>query len=84
MAFTHKPNSGSLFRNQRKETETQPDHTGNCDIEGKLFRISAWVNTSGAGTKYFSLKFTPADQIGQPARTPNMDPEDFADDDIPF
>lgn len=88
MAFEHNENSGSLFRNERKTQEKQPDHTGSglvkcphCDKTG-LFRLSAWIKTAGgSGKKFFSLAFTPADEIGNSAPKPATE---FSDEDIPF
>ena len=36
--------SGALFKNNRKEKDTQPDMTGVLDVGGKDYRISAWSN----------------------------------------
>ena len=58
MAYEKKPESGALFRNDRKEKETHPDYKGDCLIDGKLYWISAWLNESkSSGTKYMSLAF---------------------------
>lgn len=64
--LTNKDNSGSLFRNDRRENEKQPTHTGTAIIGGVRYRISAWVRTAGEraknpGTRFFSLAFQPAD-----------------------
>ena len=56
-SFEHKENSGSLFRNERKTTENQPDYRGSCLINGVALEIAAWVKESNTGTKYFSFKF---------------------------
>ena len=76
-------NSGALFRNDRKEKETQPDYTGEAKIEGVEYRLSAWLNESKNGKKYMGLKLTAKDDMpGQqaPAAEP---PQDF-DAEIPF
>jgi hypothetical protein len=58
-------NSGALFRNERKETERHPDHTGNAQIKcphcGEVteFWLAAWVKQAkNGGRKFFSLAFT--------------------------
>lgn len=61
MAFEQKDNSGALFRNDRRERETQPEFTGKGLIDGVEHYISAWVK-EGKGGKFFSLAFTPVDQ----------------------
>jgi len=48
-------NSGALFKNDKKETEKQPDYKGKLNINGKDFYISAWLKTSKDGNKYMSL-----------------------------
>lgn len=53
-----KNNSGSLFRNDRKEREGQPDYTGNVCVNGKTMRIAAWVRKSNSGKQYMSLSFS--------------------------
>lgn len=85
--------SGALFKNEKRETETQPNAKGSCQIEGVEYWVSAWTNTSQTGQKYQSLKFTPkkqahkqgmqqAQQAAQ-SRTQPM-PDAFDDTDLPF
>jgi hypothetical protein len=64
MAYEQKDNSGVLFRNERKEKETQPDHTGNALIGGVEYYISAWVKDGKKG-KFFSFSFKPKDESRQ-------------------
>jgi uncharacterized protein (DUF736 family) len=52
-------NSGALFRNDRKEKETQPDLRGKINVDGKDFYISAWSKQSEKAGKYMSLALTP-------------------------
>ena len=53
-------NSGALFKNDRKQKETEPDYKGTINIEGIEYYLSAWVNESArTGQKYFALKTTP-------------------------
>ena len=51
-------NSGALFKNNRKEKDTQPDMTGVLDVEGTDYRVSAWSNESKKGESYLSLKIS--------------------------
>jgi hypothetical protein len=72
MAYTPKLNSGSLFRNQRKQTENHPDYTGSIMLEDGEHWLSAWLKESPNGTKYMSLsvgqlKGEPAAQAPTPA-----------------
>lgn len=62
MAFEQKDNSGSLFRNDKKEKDSQPSHTGTALIGGREYRVSAWVKTAKNDSKFFSLSFMPKDE----------------------
>lgn len=52
--FKQKPNSGSLFKNKKKETDKHPDYTGEINVDGKLLRLSAWIK-DGKNGKWMSL-----------------------------
>ncbi len=57
--FQHKPGSGSLFQNQYKNKDTQPDYTGKILISrdykaGDEIKLAAWKRESTKGT-FFSL-----------------------------
>jgi uncharacterized protein (DUF736 family) len=60
MAYEQRNNSGSLFKNDRKNNERQPDYNGNAIINGKTMRISAWIKKSQNGTTFMSLAFEEA------------------------
>ena len=73
--------SGALFKKKHRNSENSPHYTGECEIEGKVYWISAWVKTPrSGGDKFMSLAFTEKDapQNSAPA------PVDDFDDDIPF
>jgi uncharacterized protein (DUF736 family) len=57
MAFEQRDNSGALFKNDRKEKESQPDYKGTALIGGEEFEIAAWVKKSKAGNPYMSISF---------------------------
>jgi uncharacterized protein (DUF736 family) len=78
-------NRGVLFRNDRKETETQPDFTGSIDVDGVDHYLSAWVKESKQGKKFFSLSVKAKDAVAKPAmqKAKQVIQEDF-EDDIPF
>ena len=60
--YEQKDNSGAMFVNDKKESETHPDRKGSALIDGKEYWVSGWVNTSAKGTKYMSLKFSAKDE----------------------
>jgi len=53
---------GALFKNNKRTDERQPEYTGNCEINGQEFWVSAWVKESKNGQKFFSMAYTPKDQ----------------------
>lgn len=57
MAYEMKNNSGSLFKNDKKETETHPDYKGSAKINGEEYWMSSWINKSSNGTTYMSFSF---------------------------
>lgn len=92
MAFIQREMSGSLFPNDRKEKETQPDFKGECLIDGVTYEIGAWEKEAKTGRKFTSLSFKvksatynlsktyPPDEI-QPDRRA---PPPAAESDLPF
>ena len=56
MAFEHKDNSGSLFKNEKREKDTHPHATGTAVIDGVAYWVSAWTK-EGAKGKWQSLAF---------------------------
>jgi len=60
--YTPKDNSGSIFKNDKKEQESQPDGKGSALIEGVEYWVSSWNNVGKNGTQYRSLSFQRKDQ----------------------
>jgi hypothetical protein len=54
MAYVPKEGSGSLFKNDRKTTETHPDYTGSIMVNNRECYLSAWVKEGTKG-KFFSV-----------------------------
>lgn len=59
MSFEQKDNSGSIFNNDRKERDAQPDRTGSAMIGGVAYWVSGWVKQDRNGNQYLSLAFKP-------------------------
>jgi hypothetical protein len=74
-------NSGTLWTNEYKTKETQPDLTGNITINGRKFKLKAWKNTKD-GKGFLSLKLDTYEekQPQQPQRPQNNDPLDILTD----
>ena len=49
--------SGVLFQTQEKRTDKSPDNYGNCEIDGKKYKISGWIKQNSRGN-FISLRFT--------------------------
>ena len=86
-------NRGVLFKNDRKEKDTQPNMKGSINVEGVEYWVSAWTK-DGQNGKFISLSLTPkeqtqtAEQVAQKAVPPQRQQaapvvQDL-DDDIPF
>ena len=100
MEYEKKPGEAKLFKNKKKEKDSDPDYTGYYLHDDGVVEegISAWVNTSQkTGEKYMKLSFwnkseAAAKGIAQarqamapaPASKTEIKPEDFPEDDIPF
>lgn len=74
-------NRGTLFKNDKKETEKQPDYKGKINVKGQDFYLSAWIKTSKDGNKYMSLAVSEPIQGHQAIKA---QPKKFIDDDLPW
>jgi uncharacterized protein (DUF736 family) len=66
MTFEIKEGNGALFKNDRKEKDSQPDFKGDAKINGEMYWVSAWIRTSKGGMRFMSLaieKKTPRDEF---------------------
>jgi hypothetical protein len=83
VAYEAKPNTGSLFKNDKMKHEKSPAYTGTVNIDGVEYYQSAWINETKDGRKYFSQKFNrkdaPVDKPKQEAKSYDLD-----EDTIPF
>ena len=83
--------AGVMFANKNKTTDKHPDGTGKCMIDGVMYFMDSWNNTSANGVVYRAIKFkrmekqeaqSPAPALRpQPARKPLPLDEDGS---IPF
>lgn len=56
MGFTAKPGHGSLFKNDKKAKDIQPDYKGSLTLpDGSTMQLAGWVS-QGASGKYLALK----------------------------
>jgi hypothetical protein len=75
--------TGMLDKNRDKQKPSQPDYFGRCEIDGRRYRISAWIKDSSKhpGQKYMSLSFRP-DEQQQPEPSPER--EWSRESEVPF
>lgn len=73
------PNSGALFKNDRKEQPNHPDYKGSAEIDGVDYWLSAWIKEGKSG-KFMSLSFKPKEE--QSYRAPATTADDMGD--VPF
>lgn len=69
--YQPKDNSGSIFKNDRKEKDTHPDGKGSALIDGVEYWVSSWNSVTKDGSQYRKLAFTRKDGAQQrPAAPP--------------
>ena len=57
MGYEQKPNTGSLFKNDKKETDSHPAYKGSALVDGQEYWLSAWINETKDGNRYMKLAF---------------------------
>lgn len=57
MAYEQRDNSGSLFRNDKKEQDSHPNAKGSAMIDGVEYWVSAWTKKDKNGNPWQSLSF---------------------------
>lgn len=95
MAFEQKPNSGAMFRNDKKNSPNHPDMRGDVHLDRTFLinlmaknseplikvSLSGWSKESAAGKKYLSLSASEPWEPGQAAQAPRTP---IPDDEIPY
>ena len=71
MAYEPKDNSGSMFVNDKKESDKHPDRKGSAIVGGVEYWVSGWLKTSDKGVKWLSLSFQPKEQAAPARPAPN-------------
>ena len=72
-------NRGSIWKNEKKETEKHPDFTGSLNVEGVEYWVSAWKRKPDAKENAPALSFS----IKRKEQAPKAVEPGF-DDPIPF
>jgi hypothetical protein len=86
MAYEQRDNSGSLFVNDRKESDKHPDRSGTAMIDGREYWVSGWVKTDKNGKPWMSMAFKPKGDVVKPTDGKMRPRKDELDDGdaIPF
>lgn len=83
MAYEQKDNSGSLFANDRKESDKHPDRQGSALIDGVEYWVSGWIKDGKKG-KWLSLAFKRKDAARGADKARQEPVGSDLDDTIPF
>jgi hypothetical protein len=78
-------NRGSIWKNEKKETDKHPDFTGSLNVDGVEYWVSAWKRKEGASPKAPALSFQvkpKEDRVSVPQTRAERHAE--MDDEIPF
>lgn len=79
-----KNNQGILFEN-KKTKDSQPDYTGEVNIDGNVMRIALWKKQSAKGNTYLSVQISqekPKEEKPQEVKQENV--YNDLNDAIPF
>ena len=77
---------GVLFKNHKKEKESDPDYKGEAQVEQREYWLAAWRRKSAKGETFMKLSFQPKQQQ-QPTETGaavGVPVQPTADENIPF
>lgn len=88
MAYEQRDNSGSLFKNDKREKDSHPNAKGTAMIDGVEYWVSAWTKEGKSG-KFQSLSFQKKEAKTEGKPEAKATPEskgafDDFEDDIPF
>lgn len=76
MAYEHRPDSGSIFPNDRKTKDTQPDWRGSALIDGVDYWVSLWFVEKN-GKQRASLRFNRKDESSDGEQSRAASPRGF-------
>ena len=82
-------NRGSIWKNDKQETEKHPDFTGSLNVDGKEYWVSAWKRKPDANPKAPALSFSvkakdQPQQVQQSPQSGQFDEDVPVSDLIPF
>ncbi len=70
MAFEHKENTATVFENDKKSSDNQPDFTGKGKVGNTLMDFAMWKRQSKSGNTYYYMSFKePSEKFGNKGKT---------------
>ena len=88
MAYEHKPGSGSMFKNDKKESNNHPDYKGDIMLpDGTMAWLDAWVKKPEGKKPFLSVSLKVKQSLSEQAKTvakQQQKPVDDFDSEIPF
>jgi len=85
MAYEIRDNSGSLFKNDKREADNHPNAQGKAMIGGVMYFVSAWTKRDKNGNPWQSLAFKPVGNEPRSEQQPKAGKTVAdMDSDIPF
>lgn len=77
-------NRGSIWKNDKKETDKHPDFTGSLNVDGVEYWVSAWKRKPDQSDKAPALSFSIKAKEDAPSKPASKQPIDEIDSDLPF
>ena len=84
MAYEIRENTGSTFKNQKKETDKHPNVTGSCLIDGKEYWMSGWTKKDKNGNAWQSWAFKTKEEKQESKPKPKNNKIEDMEDDVPW
>ena len=63
MPYEQKDDTFSIFNNENKDKESQPDFTGQGKIGGREVKVAGWMQGGQSGVEYISFKVEDKNQV---------------------
>jgi uncharacterized protein (DUF736 family) len=82
MSYEMNDDTFTLFKNDEKQNEKQPDYKGKIKINGKERPIAVWIKEAKNGRKYMSGKVSDYKMPEEVKRAAAPEPE--FNDDLPW